>query len=90
MRDVGAEVLPNYDVPSRVVLLVELLLYVRRDVLLNVEALHGLDGAVYRVLLHVLGHVCVLNVNTALAHFCFINDILMCPRRFVQNLCFKL
>eukprot|EP00701_Giardia_intestinalis_P002603 XP_001706427.1 Hypothetical protein GL50803_9849 [Giardia lamblia ATCC 50803] len=84
MRDVGPEVLPDYDVPGRVVLLVELLLYVRRDVLLDVEALHGLDGAVYRVLLHVLGHVCILDVNAALAHFCFYDFLLTCPHRFVQ------
>lgn len=71
VRDVGPEVLADNDVPGWVVLLVELLLYVRSNVLLDVEALHRLDGTVYRILLHVLGHVCILDVDATLAHFCF-------------------
>jgi len=58
--DVTSEVTAHDDVPGGVVLLVELLLDVGGDVLLDVVFLEGLGGAVHRILLHVLRHVCVL------------------------------
>ena len=67
--DVGAEVPADDAVPGRVVLLVELLLDEGGDVLLNVVLLEGLGGAVDGVLLHVLGHVRVLDHGLALRHF---------------------
>ena len=47
--------------PGGIVLLVKLLLDVRCNVLLDVEFLHGLRGHLYRILLHVLGHISVLD-----------------------------
>lgn len=60
MRDVGAEVPANDDVPCWVMLLVELLLYVRGYILLDVVFGECLGRNVHRVLLHLLGHVRVL------------------------------
>ena len=65
---VRAEVTADDAVPRRVVLLVELLLDESGDVLLNVELLKGLSGNVNSVLLHVLGHVCVLNNCLSVCH----------------------
>ncbi len=66
--DVGAEVAADDAVPGRVVFLVELLLDVGSDVLLDVEFLEGLGGAVNCVLLHVLRHVGILDHGLALRH----------------------
>ena len=49
-------------------LFVKLLLDVRGNVLLNVELFQGLGGAVDGVLLHVLGHVSILNNCFAVGH----------------------
>jgi len=68
VRDVAAEVSADDAVPRGVVLLVELLLDVRRDVLLDVVLFEGLRGAVDGVLLHLLGHVRVLDDGLALTH----------------------
>lgn len=46
------------------------LLDVGSDVLLYVVLLHSLGGAVHRVLLHVLGHVCVLDHRLPVGHGC--------------------
>jgi len=66
--DVGAEVAAHDAMPGGVVLLVELLLDVRGNVLLDVVLLEGLGGAVDGVLLHLLGHVRVLDHGFALGH----------------------
>ena len=69
--DVGAEVAAHDAVPGGVVLLVKLLLDEGSDVLLNVEALKGLGRDVDGVLLHVLGHVSVLDDSLAIGHGCW-------------------
>ena len=66
--DVGTEVTAYDAVPGGVVLLVELLLDEGGDVLFDVELLEGLSANVDSVLLHVLGHVCVLNNCFAVCH----------------------
>ncbi len=75
--DVGSEVPADYAVPCRVVLLVELFLDVGSDILLDVELLKGHVGAVYRVLLHLLVHICVLYHGLPLSgrHYQLINKI---------------
>ena len=65
---IGAEVTADNAMPGGVVLLVEFLLDEGGDVLLNVELLEGLGGNVDSVLLHVLGHVCVLNNCLSVCH----------------------
>ena len=66
--NVGAEVASHDAMPGGVVLLVELLLDESGDVLLNVEALEGLGRDVDSILLHVLGHVSVLDNSFAVSH----------------------
>jgi len=68
VRHVRAEVAADNAVPGGVVLLVELLLDEGGNVLLDVVLLQGLRGAVDGVLLHVLGHVRVLNHGLAIRH----------------------
>ena len=68
MGDVGTEVTAHDAVPGWVVLLVELLLDESSDVLFDVKLLEGLGADVYGVLLHVLGHICVLNNCFAVCH----------------------
>ena len=73
VRDVAAKVPADDAVPRGVVLLVELLLDVGRDVLLDVVLFEGLRGAVDGVLLHLLGHVRVLDDGLALTHLGSLN-----------------
>ena len=65
---IGAEVAAHNAVPGGVVLLVELLLDEGGDVLLDVVLLEGLGGHVDSVLLHVLGHISVLDDSLAFSH----------------------
>uniref|UniRef100_A0A3B4WGY9 Uncharacterized protein n=1 Tax=Seriola lalandi dorsalis TaxID=1841481 RepID=A0A3B4WGY9_SERLL len=66
--DVRAKVAADDAVPGGVVLLVKLLLDVRGQVLLDVVLLQRLRRAVDGVLLHVLGHVCILDHGFAVTH----------------------
>merc|ERR1711983_591013 len=69
MSDVTAKVASDDAMPRRVVLFVELFLDVRGDVLLNVVLFQRLRRAVDGVLLHVLGHVSVLDDGFSVRHF---------------------
>jgi hypothetical protein len=55
--------------PCWVILLVKLLFDVGRDVFLNVKLFHSLGSTVNRVLLHVFGHVGILDDSFAISHF---------------------
>ena len=68
MGDIGAEVAAHDAMPGGVVLFVEFLLDEGSDVLLNVVALEGVGRDVDSVLLHVLGHVSVLDDGLAVCH----------------------
>jgi len=68
MCNVAAEVTSDDAVPRRIVLLVELLLNERRNVLLDVVLLKSLRGAVDSILLHVLRHVGVLDHCLSVRH----------------------
>jgi len=68
MCNIAAEVPPDDAVPRRVVLLVELLLDERRNVLFDVILLESLRGAVDSILLHVLRHVGVLDHCLSVRH----------------------
>ena len=65
---IGAEVTANNAMPGGVVLFVEFLLDEGSDVLLNVEFLEGLGGDINSILLHVFGHVSILNNSFAVGH----------------------
>ena len=65
---IGAEVTADNAMPGGVVLLVEFLLDEGGDVLLDVVALKGLGRDVDGVLLHVLGHVSILNNCLSFSH----------------------
>ena len=64
---VRTEVAAHNAVPRRVVLLVELLLDVRGDILLDVELLHRLRRHLNRVRLHILRHIGVLDHSLAVS-----------------------
>ena len=66
--DVGTEVAAHDAMPGGVVLFVEFLLDEGCDVLLDVEALEGLRGDVDGILLHVLGHIGVLDDGFTIGH----------------------
>ena len=68
MSHVAAEVAADDAVPGGRVLFVELLLDESRDVLLDVELLQSLGSAINGILLHVLGHVSILDNSLALSH----------------------
>ena len=61
-------VLTDNTVPCWVVLLVELLLDESSNILFNVELLQGLGRNVNRVLLHIFGHVCILDYCLPVCH----------------------
>ena len=66
--DVRAEVSANDAMPCWVVLFVKLLFDVCSNVLFDVELFEGSSGAVNGVLLHVLGHVGVLDYSFTVRH----------------------
>ena len=68
MGDVGTEVSTHDAMPGWVVLFVKLLLDVGGDILLDVVLLEGLGGAVDSVLLHLLGHVRILDHGLPVGH----------------------
>jgi len=65
---VRTKVASNNAMPRGVMLLVELLLDVGGNVLLNVELLQRLGGAINRVLLHLFGHVSILHNSLSVRH----------------------
>ena len=65
---VRAEVTADNAVPGGVVLLVEFLLNESSDVLLNVVLFEGLGGDIDSVLLHIFGHVSVLDNSFTVGH----------------------
>jgi hypothetical protein len=69
MRYITTKISAHNCVPRGVILFVELFLDVRSNIFLDVELLHRLCGAVNGVLLHILGHVCVLDHGFAVGHF---------------------
>ena len=75
VSDVAAEVTPDDAMPRRVVLFVELLLDVSGDVLLNVVLLQRLRRAIDGVLLHVLGHVRILDDGFSVGHLVGFSDL---------------
>jgi len=68
MCDVAAEIPSDDAVPRGVVLLVELLLDVGGNVLLDIVLLQGLRRTVHGILLHVLGHISILDYGLSLGH----------------------
>jgi len=68
VRDVTAEIPAHDAMPRRVVLFVKLFLDVGGDVLLDVVLLERLRRAVHGVLLHVLGHVRILDHCLSVRH----------------------
>jgi len=75
VSDVAAEVTSDDAMPRRVVLFVELLLDVSGDVLLDVVLLQRLRRAIDGVLLHVLGHVRILDDGFSVGHLVGFNDL---------------
>merc|ERR1739848_833049 len=70
MSNVRTEISTGDAMPSWIVLLVELFLDVRGNVLFNVMLLNGLRGYVNSVLLHILRHVSVFHDSFAsIGHF---------------------
>ena len=67
---VAAEVTADNAVPGWVVLFVEFLLYEGGNILLDVVFLEGLGCAVNSILLHLLGHVSILDNGLAIRHGC--------------------
>ena len=65
---IGAEVTADDAMPGGVVLLVEFFLDEGGDILLDVVALERLGGDVDGILLHVLGHISILNNCLSFSH----------------------
>ena len=65
---VRAEVTADNAVPGGVVLLVEFLLDEGSDILLNVVLFEGLGGDIDSVLLHIFGHVSILDNSFTVGH----------------------
>lgn len=68
MSNIRAKVLANDNVPGRMVFLVKLLLHISGNILLNVETFHSLNGTINSVLLHIFGHIGVLDSNLSVSH----------------------
>eukprot|EP00746_Dinoflagellata_sp_MGD_P071357 gnl/MRDRNA2_/MRDRNA2_29079_c0_seq1.p1 gnl/MRDRNA2_/MRDRNA2_29079_c0~~gnl/MRDRNA2_/MRDRNA2_29079_c0_seq1.p1 ORF type:complete len:123 (-),score=14.86 gnl/MRDRNA2_/MRDRNA2_29079_c0_seq1:76-444(-) len=68
MCHIRAKIAPNNGMPSRIVLLVKFFLDECSNVLLDVVLLKSLCGTIDRVLLHVFGHIGVLDDSFAIRH----------------------
>jgi hypothetical protein len=69
MSDITAEIPTDNAVPRGVVLFVKLLLDIGSNVFLNVELFHSLSSAVHGILLHVFGHIGILDHSFSVGHF---------------------
>ena len=66
--NIGSEIAAYDAMPGGVVLLVEFLLDESGNILLDVVAFESLSGDVDGILLHVLGHVSILNNGLSVSH----------------------
>lgn len=71
VRDIAAEVSADYAMPRWVVFLVEFFLDICRNVLLDVVLLERLGCTVDSILLHIFGHVSILDHSLPVGHFGF-------------------
>lgn len=88
MGNIRAKVPSNDAVPGGVVLLVELALDEGGNILLDIVFLHRLGGAVDSVLLHLLGHVGVLDDCFAVGHCEGNHGRVRAPKSYFESLYF--
>jgi len=74
MGDVASEVPADNAMPCGIVLLIEFLLYECCDILFNVVFFQSLSGTIHSILLHLLGHVRILDDCLSFRHFVQLSD----------------
>lgn len=68
VSDIWPKVPANYAMPSWIVFLVKLFLYKCSYILFDVEFFHCLSCTLYAILLHVFGHISILDHSFSLSH----------------------